>query len=138
MVEENEQYAYFAVRGTFDPERITQWVGVQPSESWQVGDICNRTHRERKASHWKLLSRLNRTQELEAHIADVLSQLDANPEAFKAVSKELGGCLNLVGYFHCEYPGLFFEQDLITRIASYSLAVDFDFYGLYSPRREFT
>ena len=138
MVEDNEQYAYFSVHDGFDPAEVTARVGVPPSESWRRGDVCSRTQRERKFSRWCLHSRLPRDQELEEHIRDVLAQLDANPEAFRAVSLEFGGCMQLVGYFHRDYPGLHFEPDITEGLARYGLAVDFDFYWLYSDRREDT
>lgn len=138
MVEDNQQYAYFSVSDGFDPAEITARVGVQPTECWRRGDICPRRQMERKFSRWSLYSRLGRDQELEAHIADVLAQLDANAEAFAAVSREFGGVMQLVGYFYREYPGLHFERAITEGLARYSLAVDFDFYGLYSHRREDT
>ena len=138
MVEDNQQYAYFAVSDGFDPAEVTERVGAQPTEYWRRGDTCPRTRRERKFSRWKLHSRLDRGQELEAHIRDVLAQLDASPEAFAAVSREFGGVMQLVGYFHRDYPGLHFERDITEGLARYSLAVDFDFYWLYSNKREDT
>ena len=138
MVEDNEQYAYFALEGNFDPAEITALVGGQPTECWRCGDICDRTSRERKASRWSLYSRLDRGQELEAHIRDVLAQLDTHAEAFAAVSREYGGWMQLVAYLHREYPGLHFERDITEGLARYSLAVDFDFYWLYSDRHEGT
>ncbi len=138
MIEDNQQYAYFSVSGEFDPAEITARLGVQPTECWRRGEICPGRQMERKSGRWSLYSRLGRDRELEAHIADVLSQLDVNPEAFAAVSREFGGMMQLVGYFHREYPGLFFERAITEGLARYSLAVDFDFYGLYSHRREDT
>lgn len=138
MVEDNQQYAYFALKGDFDPADITARVGVQPTECWRRGDICDRTRRERQASGWSLYSRLGRGKELEAHIRDVLAQLDAQAEAFAGVSRECGGWLQLVAYLHRDYPGLHFDRDVTEGLARYSLAVDFDFYWLYSHRREGT
>ena len=138
MVEDNQQYAYFAVYDGFDPAEITARVGVPPTECWRRGDICPRRQPERRFSRWSLYSRLGRNRELEAHVADVLAQLDTNPEAFAAVSRQFGGVMQLVGYFHREYPGLHFERAITEGLARYSLAVDFDFYGLYSHRREDT
>jgi hypothetical protein len=138
MLEENQQYAYFSITGSFEPSEITTRVGVQPAESWRRGDICARTQRERKFSRWSLRSRLIRDQELEAHVRDVLTQLDANPDGFRHVSLAHGGCMQLVGYFYREYPGLHFDRDITEGLARYGLAVDFDFYGLYSHRREDT
>jgi hypothetical protein len=138
MVEDNQQYAYFALEGDFDPAAITARVGVQPTECWRRGDICDRTRRERQAGRWGLHSRLDRGQELEVHIRDVLAQLDASDEVFVAVSREYGGWMQLVAYLHRDYPGLHFERDITEGLARYSLAVDFDFYWLYSDRREGT
>lgn len=138
MVDENRQYAYFTVCGDFDPAEVTARVGVPPTESWRRGDTCLRTQRERRFSRWSLDSRLPHDQELEAHIRDVLAQLEANPEAFRAVSLELGGCMQLVGYFYRDYPGLHFDREISEGLGRFGLAVDFDFYGLYSHRREDT
>ena len=138
MVEDNQQYAYFSVSDGFDPAQITARLGVEPTECWRRGDICPRSQMERKFSRWSLHSRLPRDQELEVHIRDVLAQLDVNPEAFRAVSQEFGGIMQLVGYFNRGYPGLHFERIVTDGLARYSLAVDFDFYWLYSSHREDT
>jgi|SRR5437588_923801 len=138
MVEDNQQYAYFTITDGFDPAEITAGVGIQPTEGWRRGDICARRQMERKFSRWSLYSRLGRDQKLEAHIRDVLAQLDTNPEAFRAASLEFNGCMQLVGYFHRDYPGLHFARDITEGLARHGLAVDFDFYHLYSHRREDT
>jgi Domain of unknown function (DUF4279) len=136
MVEDNQQYAYSAVEGDFDPADITARVEVRPTECWRCGDICDCTRRERQVSRWALYSRLDQGQELEAHVRDVLAQLDARAGAFAAVSRDFGGCLQLVVYLHRNYPGLHFERDITEGLARYALAVDF--YWLYSDCREGT
>lgn len=136
MIDENQQYAYFTITGGFDPAEITRRVGVQPSESWRRGDICPHRQMELKFSRWTLKSRLGRNQKLEAHIRDVLAQLDDNQETFRELSLELDGCMQFVAHFHRDYPGLHFDRDITWGLVRYSLAVDFDFYGLYSHRRE--
>jgi hypothetical protein len=138
MVNDNQQYAYFTVVDGFDPAEITVRVGIPPTECWRRGDICPRRQMERKFSRWSLHSRLGREHDLEAHVADVLAQLDAHAEAFAAVSREFGGVMQLVGHFYREYPGLHFGPQLVEGLARYGLSVDFDFYGLYSHRREDT
>lgn len=138
MSQPNELYAYFTVTGEFNPEEVTRRLGVVPTDSWKKGDLHPRTGLERKFSRWCLYSRLARSEELETHVADVLAQMDNNPEAFVAVSKEYGGHMQLVGYFHETYPGLFFEASLIGGLARYGLSVDFDFYHLWSDAREDT
>ena len=133
-----EQYAYFTVTDSFDPQEITRRVGVSPSESWRQGELHPRTRLERKFSRWSLRSRLTDDRPLEEHIGDVLAQLEQNPSGFTAVAQEFQGCMQLVGYFHEGYPGLHFDPTLVQRVAKYGLSIDFDFYNLWSDAREDT
>jgi hypothetical protein len=128
MTKANECYAYFYVAGSFDPAHITERMGVTPTKSCLEGDLIERTKMARKCSRWQLYSRLERTATLEQHVLDVLAQFDAKNSAFKQLSGELGGVMELVGYSYADYPGLTFERDVIGRLAEYSLSVDCDFY----------
>jgi hypothetical protein len=137
MSEPNESYAYFTVTGDdLDPAQITKIVGVTPTDSWKKGELNPRNSRERKFGRWSLYSRLPRSEEFEEHIADVLAQLDQNPEGFKQVSEAYDGCMQLVGYFHSYYPGLYFTPATVQGLAKYKLGVDHDFYYLHSDARE--
>ena len=138
MTKPNEQYAYFSITGSFDPADITARVGVEPTECWRQGDLNPRNRLGRKFSRWCLYSRLSRERELEAHVRDVLSQLDARREAFRQAAGEFDGSMQLVGYFYTGYPGLHFERDVVKEMAAFGLSIDFDFYELYSDRREDT
>jgi hypothetical protein len=138
MTKDNEAYAYFSLAEfTEDPAEITKRVGVEPTEFWKKGDVNPKTNLERRFNRWSLYSRLSRESELEDHILDVLDQLDNNKEAFKAIINEQGwAMLQLVGYFHTYYPGFSLESKIINRISEYNLAMDCDFYYLYSDERE--
>jgi hypothetical protein len=98
MSKANRCYAYFHVAGSFDPAQITKRVGISPTKSSLEGSAIERTQMVRKCSRWELHSRL------EEHVVDVLTQLDGKRDAFKQLSTELGGVMELVGYFHAYYP----------------------------------
>jgi hypothetical protein len=136
MTDPNEQYAYFSITGDFDPAEISRTVGVAPTEFWRKGDVNPRTQLERKFSRWSLYSRLGRTCELEAHIADVLEQLAGKRHEFRNLSLKYDGVMQLVGYFKTNYPGLHLDRARVESLAEYALSVDFDFYYLYSDDRE--
>ena len=36
---QNECYTYFKIVGKFDPDDVTQLLGIQPFESWKIGDL---------------------------------------------------------------------------------------------------
>jgi hypothetical protein len=143
MTEEDEANSYRAylslgvLSRDFDPADVTRCLGIEPSRSWRRGDL-HANGNERRRSHWALASQLPKTASIEQHIRDVLRQMDANSTGFIEVSKELGGCMQAVGYFHTGYPGLYFERDIVEGLARFHLTVDFDFYSLYSHRRNFT
>lgn len=109
---------------------------MNPTESWRKGEVNPRNHLDREFSRWSLYSRIEKTFALEVHITDVLNQLDSNSDAFKQLSIEFGGILQLVAYFHVAFPGLTFERDVVTRLAQYSLSLDFDFYYLYPEKSD--
>jgi hypothetical protein len=129
MTRDNECYAYFALAGSFDPDALTLRVGVNPTRTTREGDSIPKTKLRKKCDRWELHSRLPRTAPLESHISDVLDQLDAREIAFRDVSQQFGGIMELVGYFYDYYPGLSFEREIVERLAKYGLTVDFDFYG---------
>jgi hypothetical protein len=138
MNKPNEQYAYFTVVGDFDPFDITARVGVQPTKSWRKGDLHPQNRLERKFSRWSLHSTLEQTRPIEEHIDDVLAQLAAHSSEFKIISSEFGGVLEIVAYFNSDYPGLFISKSQIAAMADFGLEADFDFYYIYSDRREDT
>ena len=138
MTRPNELYAYFTITGDFDPADITTRLGVQPTDSWAKGSLHPFNHMERKFSRWSLYSRLQRVRPFEEHIEDVLEQLRANAEAFRLISKEFGGQLELVGNFYSGYPGLVLARKQIEALVEFGLEADFDFYYMYSDRREDT
>lgn len=137
MSELNQHYAYFAVSGDFDPGSITRRVGLAPTDSWRKGDIHRRGY-ERKFSQWSLRSRLDKSDCLEDHIADVLAQLNQNAAAFQELSRDFEVHMQLVGYFHEGYPGLRFSSEIVAALAKFGVSVDLDFYNLWSDAREGT
>lgn len=135
----NETYAYFTIAGDeLDPAEITTLLGLEPTDSWNKGDINPRTGLERKFGRWSLFSRLARTEGFAAHISDVLMQMEQNVAGFIRVINAFEGQMQLVGYFHSTYPGLALTSQTIQGLAKYNLAVDLDFYYLYSDARENT
>jgi hypothetical protein len=136
MTKDNEQYAYLTVTGDFDPGVITDRLGIQPSESWQKGARNERTHYERKFSRWSLNSRLDHSASLEDHVRDVLDQTRHRAAEIREIGKSLACWIQLVGYFHNDYPGFGLDRDLIAGLALLNVGVDCDFYYLYSHERE--
>jgi hypothetical protein len=122
-------YAYFHVRGSFDPHDITRRLDVKANKMAREGDPIHKTSKKRPCSWWELHSRLGTSASLEQHVKDVLDQLDANKAAFEEVSKAFGGTMQLVGYFRDVNPGVHFDSEIVRRSAHYGLEIDCDFYN---------
>ena len=84
---------------------------------------------KRKCSLWALRSRLEETAPIEMYVKDVLDQLGVNKIGFTQLSRDLGGTMQLVGYFREVRPSVSLDQDTVRRIAEYSLLIDCDFYN---------
>ena len=122
-------YAYFHVRGSFDPDDVTRRVGVTPTETKREGDAIGTTPMKRPCSLWALHSRVNASAPIHEHVRNVLDHLDSNKAAFEKLSRELGGTMQLVGYFHDVNPGVHFDVETVRRSANYGLCIDCDFYN---------
>jgi hypothetical protein len=85
-----------------------------------------------------VLRQLPHSRPFEEHITDVLEQLRTNADGFRSISQEFGGLLEVVGYFYSEYPGLVLDRKQIAAMAEFNLEVGFDYYYMYSDRREDT
>jgi hypothetical protein len=74
-------------------------------------------------------SRLEASTPLEEQVKDVLDQLDANRVALGELSRELGGTMQLVGYFRDVNTGVHFDLEVVRRLAEYGLCIDCDSYN---------
>ena len=136
MTESNQYYAYFTVSGDFDPADITALMGIEPTETWEKGSRNERTHLERKFSRWSLISRLSRSESIENHIKDVVEQLKPHAAAVSKLAERFSTEIPVVGYFHQSYPGMHLAPSLLSELGSLHLGLDFDFYYMYSDKRE--
>ena len=85
--------------------------------------------RKNQRNLWRLRSRLDLEAPLELQVKDILDQLDANNNEFVELSRELGGTMQLVGYFRDVSPGVHFDLETVRRCADYGLCIDCDFYN---------
>jgi hypothetical protein len=136
MTASNKYRAYFTVFGEFDPEDVTRVLGLQPTRTWRKGDMNPETGLERNHTRWSLESRLQESEPLEFHVDDVLQQLDGVAGSIRDLAAKYNGTLQLVAYVYTQYPGLCMAPEQVKDLANLGLSFDFDFYYLYSDKRE--
>src|SRR5260370_26279576 len=99
MTKDNEQYAYLTVVGDFNPETISDHLGIQPSECWQKGTRNERTHFERKFSRWSLNSRLDKSASLEEHVRDLIDQTSGHAISLRQIGRPFRCGFQLLDHF---------------------------------------
>jgi hypothetical protein len=131
-------YAYLWI-ADFDCDfsEITRLMGLEPTEAWNKGDVVvwkrEGVVKERawKFSSWALYSPLPRNNLLlDHHITALLGIIEPRKEVLTYMRSQgwtIG--VNCVGEFTAN-PGAHLSAELISRCASLSLSVDFDFYCL--------
>lgn len=127
--ETDREYAYFRAVGVFSPDEITQCLGIEPIECWEVGDKHERRGRtfKRRNSSWQIESGLLDTSPLNAHLDALLRKL----EPLRNELLHIGTFAKLqtvcVGHY---YQNFCWELDraYVTRAASLGLGYWFDTY----------
>lgn len=77
--EENECYTYFQIVGDFDPDEITNKLGLIPYKSWRIGDK-NKHGREYEFANWCFgkceVYNIIVTEQMEETIAPLLDKIE--------------------------------------------------------------
>ncbi len=122
------EYAYFHISGPGNHEQITEILGINPSQAWNIGDENPRTGKPRKFMSWRLSSGLEDTQPLDKHIHNILLLLHLKAESLRQLWLEYDLTLVCVGYFPPSGHGMHFNREQIRQAAQIGLAFDLDFY----------
>ncbi|WP_282607031.1 DUF4279 domain-containing protein [Pelagibius sp. Alg239-R121] len=101
----DHQYAQFVALGMRDPEEITQLLGIEPYESWKVGDTFERRgHKlKRRSSMWCVTSGYDDTHSLEDHIEALLRRLGPHRNALLDIGTRYDMQISCVSYSYQSY-----------------------------------
>ena len=130
-----ETYAYFYVCDfTGEPSSITDKLKINPTKTARKGDVIRPSQKLREFNSWEIHSPLNRSEIfLDVHIKAVLEIIE--PKREQILELQLQGCtigINCVGYYTDTHPGFGLSAELLSRLAVFSLNLDFDLYCLCS------
>jgi hypothetical protein len=133
---ESEVYAYFLLIGVdFQPDEITAQVGITPTKTWTKGDLrlpgAVVRHQE---NGWMVLSKLDRSADLEEHIKSVLEQLQPSWDILQKL------CLLHSAEFACvvysyggDRPAIHFDREVIKQVNELNSTIDVD--STYSQKK---
>lgn len=124
--ETDREYAYFQAVGDDNPDIITKKLGIEPSESWKLGETSERRGQiiTRRSSRWKLDSGLNDQSLLNDHLSALLEQLQPKSQELRNIREKFKTQLVCVGYY---YQSFTFELDFETQHKATELGLSFHF-----------
>ncbi len=123
----NREYAYLRVIGSGCHTKITDALGMEPTNSWSEGDI-GPNKRPRKETSWQLESGLDDTNPVEDHLNKLFKALEPIQEQIFALSQSYEIYIQCVGYFPPSGHGIHLDKEMITKAARLGAAFDLDFY----------
>jgi len=126
-------YAWIGIYGfEFDPQEITDKLGITPSEAWKKGD--KKPFRDKfiniHKNTWKLISDLGDDKSPEEHIAHLLSQVKIAEEKFKEFSRKHYSELGLAIYVEDKNYGVHFDKNIMDALSNLKLELDLDIYHI--------
>jgi hypothetical protein len=122
------EYAYFHISGPGTHEKVTEILGIKPSEAWNVGDANPQSGKPCKFMSWRLSSGLDDTQPLDLHLQSLFLRLHRKAESLRLLWLEYELTLQCVGYFPPSGHGKHFNREQIRQAAQLGMAFDLDFY----------
>ena len=128
--ETDREYAYFRAVGTDSPIRISKLLGLEPSESWSIGETFERRGNTftRRSSLWQLDSGLTDQSPLKEHLSSLLALLEPKRSELLRIGESFRTQLVCVGYY---YQSFSFELDLEIQTSATSLGLGF-WFDIYS------
>ena len=124
----DREYAYFFVAGPGTHESVTDILGLQPSEAWNVGDRSEQTGRVQKFMQWRLNSGLDDTAPLKDHIEALLLFLLPREEQLRKLWLDYDLFIQGVGHYAPSGHGVHLNREVVRQAARLGVAFDLDFY----------
>ena len=122
---------YLRLSGEFDPQNLTELIGVTPSYQRQIGAISERTKRAYLSSEWQIGTGKVMTFDMEEVVQILLDKIGLYKDVIAqvALSKDLS--VSLVVVVDCtssNKPALTLSPRQIQWLASVNAALDIDLY----------
>ena len=131
-------YAYFYISGfEVEPSEISRKLELSPTKTWLKGDEWL-PNKSRENNNWEIHSSIDSSEMfLDKHIESVLDIIEPKRSQIFLLQKQ--GCdigINCVGYYYGENSGFHLSATLLSRLAAFSMDIDFDLYCLLENERK--
>ncbi len=110
---------------------VTAAFGVEPSRTWNVGDLLPSGRRPHKTKGWRFWSSLPLTATMKEHAIHLLDQLKPDSAKLAALDPEVAELSFAVESWNGARPPLGLDRKLMAKLVEMKLDLDIDLYVLY-------
>lgn len=135
MTEQSIPYSkiqvYFALKGDFDPDTVTQVVNIIPTKVHRKGEQHSqfKIKHPRSKSSWCVYSDVGEDQDLETHVDNVLKKLEGSWQSLVSMSAQHEAWLNCVVHsYGGDNPSIGLDREVLKKLAELNAAFDVDLY----------
>ncbi len=109
------------------PKEIESQLGIPCDRSWLKGDLRLNTLIKEKSNGWVIESKLDRSEEIQEHISNILDRLQEITSRIVSLSPRATVLLSCAIYSD-ETPSLYFDKNMVKKISSIEADFDIDLY----------
>jgi hypothetical protein len=110
---------------------VTAAFGVEPSETWNPGDLLPSGRRHRKTTGWRFWSSLPLSATMEEHAMHLLDQLKPDPVKLAGLDPEEAALSFAVESWNGDRPALGLAHPLMAKLVAMKVDLDIDLYVIY-------
>jgi hypothetical protein len=125
-----ETLVRFRLTGEFEPDAITQALGLQPTQTWRKDELVPKTIIRRESDGWLIDSGMGKNAWLNEQVTALFKKLEPSWSALEKICSHTQADLSCVIYTSGDRPGIWFEADTVRRLASLNAFIDVDLYVL--------
>jgi len=113
-----------------DPDRITEALGLQPSQIWRRGDAWGRRPRPRPENGWVLATPYRATWDADEPLRQLLDWIEPSRASLAELTTggSVRGRLSIVGFQRDRGPSIYVDREVVRAIAQLGIDLNVDFY----------
>lgn len=122
----------FRIMGSnFDPIKITESLGVAPTETWKEGDRIRNSDRKRSYTAWMFSTEVEETLDIGIKMEEIMSLFFPHINTLCELKKQydLDFCIDIIVVIeNNEPPAVYFSNSFIEFLAMIKARIDIDTY----------
>jgi len=116
--------------GDFDPDEVTDALGIEPTKTWRIGDPIQNTLLKRKHNGWSVATSREESLDLGKQIRDLLRRLEPTFSSIATLRDrvDLNVEVSCAIYIYGETPSMHLDRETLSMIERLDAEIDFDLY----------